>query len=103
MAEPSNTAPATHKQPSRKGKKAWRKNVDVTQLQQGLADVRDEVISGGIISEKAADDLFAVDVAGDENVARKQKSQKQLKADEIVALRSAVPGLEPRKERPLDP
>lgn len=103
MAEPSNTAPATHKQPSRKGKKAWRKNVDVTQLQQGLADARDEVISGGIISEKAADDLFAVDVAGDENIARKQQGKKPLKADEIVALRSAVPGLEKRKRKATGP
>jgi nucleolar protein 53 len=103
MAETPNSAPATHKQPSRKGKKAWRKNVDVDQLQQGLADARDEVISGGIISEKAADDLFSVDVAGDENVARKQKSQKQLKADEIVAIRSAVPGLEGRKRKAAGP
>ena len=97
MAEPTNTAPATHKQPSRKGKKAWRKNVDVTEVQQGLADARDEVISGGIISEKPADELFSVDIAGDEIVSRKQKSQKQLKADEIIAVRSAVPGLEKRK------
>lgn len=103
MAEPSNTAPATHKQPSRKGKKAWRKNVDVTEVQQGLADARDEVISGGIISEKPADELFSVDIAGDENVARKQKSQKQLKADEIVAQRSAVPGLEKRKRKATGP
>lgn len=103
MAEPTNAAPATHKQPSRKGKKAWRKNVDVTQIQQGLADARDEVISGGIISEKAADDLFSVDVAGDENIARKQKGQKPLKADEIIALRSAVPGLEPRKRKAAGP
>jgi nucleolar protein 53 len=103
MAEATNTAPATHKQPSRKGKKAWRKNVDVTTVQQGLADARDEVISGGIISEKAADDLFSVDIAGDQDVSRKQKSQKQLKADEIVALRSAVPGLEKRKRKATGP
>jgi nucleolar protein 53 len=103
MAEATNTAPATHKQPSRKGKKAWRKNVDVTTIQQGLADARDEVISGGIISEKAADDLFSVDIAGDQDVSRKQKSQKQLKADEIVALRSAVPGLEKRKRKATGP
>ena len=39
-------APATFKQPSRKGKKAWRKNVDITELQSGLEDVRDEIIQG---------------------------------------------------------
>jgi len=39
-------APQQHKQPSRKGKKAWRKNVDVTNIQEGLEEVRDEVIKG---------------------------------------------------------
>lgn len=42
---PTN-APATHSQPSRKGKKAWRKNVDVTEVQQGLEDLNDELIQG---------------------------------------------------------
>jgi nucleolar protein 53 len=39
-------APQQHRQPSRKGKKAWRKNVDVTDVQEGLEEVRDEVIKG---------------------------------------------------------
>lgn len=39
-------APAQHKQPSRKGKKAWRKNVDVTEIQEGLEEVREEIIKG---------------------------------------------------------
>lgn len=39
-------APQQYKQPSRKGKKAWRKNVDVSDVQAGLANVRDEVIKG---------------------------------------------------------
>jgi nucleolar protein 53 len=39
-------APQQHKQPSRKGKKAWRKNVDVSDVQEGLELVRDEVIKG---------------------------------------------------------
>lgn len=40
------SAPQQHKQPSRKGKKAWRKNVDVTQVQEGLEELRDEVMQG---------------------------------------------------------
>ncbi len=43
-------APAQYKQPSRKGKKAWRKNVDVTQVQDGLEEVRDQIIQGYILS-----------------------------------------------------
>jgi nucleolar protein 53 len=42
----SAVAPQQHKQPSRKGKKAWRKNVDVTEIQEGLEEVRDELIKG---------------------------------------------------------
>ncbi|EZF28141.1 hypothetical protein H101_08178, partial [Trichophyton interdigitale H6] len=37
-------APQQFKQPSRKGKKAWRKNVDVTEVQEGLDQVREEEI-----------------------------------------------------------
>lgn len=39
-------APQQHKQSSRKGKKAWRKNVDVSDVQEGLELVRGEVIQG---------------------------------------------------------
>ena len=43
---PSQEAPQQHKQPSRKGKKAWRKNVNVTDVQVGLEEAREEVIKG---------------------------------------------------------
>lgn len=39
-------APQQYKQPSRKGKKAWRKNVDVSEIQEGLRQVREEEIRG---------------------------------------------------------
>lgn len=39
-------APRQFSQPSRKGKKAWRKNVDVTEVQEGLENVREEEIQG---------------------------------------------------------
>lgn len=42
----STQAPATFTQPSRKGKKAWRKNVDVTEVQEGLRDLNDQLIEG---------------------------------------------------------
>lgn len=42
----SAEAPQTFKQPSRKGKKAWRKNVDVTQVQKGLTELNEEIIAG---------------------------------------------------------
>ena len=42
----SNDAPQQFQQPSRKGKKAWRKNVDVTDVQKGLQVLNEEVIRG---------------------------------------------------------
>ena len=46
--ERSIEEPHQHKQPSRKGKKAWRKHVDVSDVQAGLEQVRDEVIKGSV-------------------------------------------------------
>ena len=39
--------PQQYKQPSRKGKKAWRKNVDVSEIEQGLDQMNDEIILTG--------------------------------------------------------
>ncbi|RDL30486.1 uncharacterized protein BP5553_10364 [Venustampulla echinocandica] len=91
-------APQQHKQPSRKGKKAWRKNVDVTEIQDGLEMVRDEIIKGGVLAEKDSAELFTLDTAGDASIQRKLlKGSRVLKADEIIAQRSAVPAVSMRK------
>lgn len=42
----SGDAPQQHKQPSRKGTKAWRKNVDVSEVQGGLEALNEEIIRG---------------------------------------------------------
>lgn len=41
-------APQQHNQPSRKGKKAWRKNVDVSEVDLGLEVARKEIIAGWV-------------------------------------------------------
>jgi nucleolar protein 53 len=46
MAETSILPPSQFSQPSRKGKKAWRKNVDLTEIQEGLEQVNAEIITG---------------------------------------------------------
>jgi nucleolar protein 53 len=38
--------PQQYKQPSRKGKKAWRKNVDITEVETGLKERNEEIIKG---------------------------------------------------------
>ncbi|KAF9694397.1 hypothetical protein EKO04_007471 [Ascochyta lentis] len=94
----SEAAPAQYKQKSRKGKKAWRKNVDVTQISAGLDEVRDQITAGGVIAEKPSEELFAVDTAGDVAIQKKVQSRhKPLKVDQILAQRSAVPAVPSRK------
>jgi nucleolar protein 53 len=98
MSTPSVTAPAQPKQPSRKGKKAWRKNVDVSQVQEGLQEVQKELIAGGIVAEKPSEELFALDTTGSKDIqADYRKRHKTLKVDEILNQRSSVPAVSSRK------
>merc|ERR1712000_248736 len=99
-ASESVEAPQSHSQPSRKGKKAWRKNVDVTDVQKGLAELNDEIITGGVVREKENEALFTVDTKPSQALVKrpsKVPSKKTLKADEIIAARSAVPAVSSRK------
>mgnify|MGYP001174004354 CR=1 FL=1 len=43
-------APKQHSQPSRKGKKAWRKNIDLTEVEQGLEELNEQIIKGYVLS-----------------------------------------------------
>jgi nucleolar protein 53 len=57
----SPDAPQQHKQHSRKGKKAWRKNVDLSEIQEGLEVVRDEVIKGYKLSSIRSRTIMVTD------------------------------------------
>jgi nucleolar protein 53 len=96
-------APKQFKQSSRKGKKAWRKNVDVTDVQRGLAELNKEIIQGGVIKERPSEDLFTLDIKGDAGLEKKfnKHIKKGLKADDIINARSPVPAVSMRK-RPGD-
>ena len=78
-------APAQHNQSSRKGKKAWRKNVDIEDLEEKLDGLREEertfgcvfslnffsVQSSNVIcrlplQKKTDSELFIVDIKGDD-------------------------------------
>ncbi|KAJ4294737.1 hypothetical protein N0V88_004971 [Collariella sp. IMI 366227] len=80
-------------------KKAWRKNVDISEVQTGLEELNEQIIKGGVIAEKASDELFTIDVEGDAELPKRfnKHVSKGLKADEIIARRSAVPAVAPRK------
>ncbi|GES64412.1 Nop53-domain-containing protein [Aspergillus terreus] len=91
-------APKQFSQPSRKGKKAWRKNIDVTEVQEGLRLLKDEEIKGGVLAEKPSEELFTFDSFGSAEIRKTQhKKRKPLKADEILAQRSAIPAVDTRK------
>ncbi|RMD43808.1 hypothetical protein DV735_g1306, partial [Chaetothyriales sp. CBS 134920] len=96
----AHTAPATLSQPSRKGKKAWRKNVDISEVTTGIEALREEIrTTGGPIAEQTDDQLFTADTAGDEEIKRRHKLTKPLKVDQILAQRSAVPIVDGRKRK----
>lgn len=55
-------------------------------------------MNSGLISEKPSDELFILDTTGDQEVRQAiAKKHKPLKADEIIAQRSAIPALDGRK------
>ncbi|KAF1817479.1 P60-like protein, partial [Eremomyces bilateralis CBS 781.70] len=94
--------PQQHSQPSRKGKKAWRKNVDVSDVQSGLDEIREEIIQGGTaLASRDLADLFALDTKGDTHARlqyqRDHRLKKPLKSEEILAQRSAVPAVGSKK------
>lgn len=55
------------KRVSKKNKKSWRKNVDVTDIENFLEDKRLEERLGQKFEEKKDADLFSIDTAGDTN------------------------------------
>ncbi|KAF8180339.1 DIL domain-containing protein [Mycena galopus ATCC 62051] len=50
-------APSQHNQPSRKGKKAWRKNVDLQEVEEGFEELRVEERATGTFLHKQQDDF----------------------------------------------
>ena len=73
--------PSQYKQSSRKGKKAWRKNIDLSDVEQYMEKKIDHEITHGTsdITSLQNDALFHVDVEGDEILKNKLIKRKQIK------------------------
>ena len=73
--------PSQYKQSSRKGKKAWRKNIDLSDVEQYMEKKIDHEITHGTsdITSLQNDALFHVDVEGDEVLKNKLIKRKQIK------------------------
>jgi len=87
--------PRQKNQASRKGKKAWRKNIDLDQFEKNLEEQRDaEIVLGPNEQE------FTIDKVGtDEGFTPEMKKEKKLKSYEILHARSAVPALIPQHKK----
>ncbi|KAI0943675.1 hypothetical protein AcW1_002776 [Taiwanofungus camphoratus] len=89
-------APAQRNQGSRKGKRAWRKNVDIEEIEEGMEGLRaEERVTGSILQKKTDDELFQIDVKGDDRVRRSlpKFSTSLLTSAKIISQRSAVPAV----------
>ncbi|KDN34251.1 LOW QUALITY PROTEIN: hypothetical protein RSAG8_12660, partial [Rhizoctonia solani AG-8 WAC10335] len=94
-------APSQLSQSARKGKKAWRKNVDIEEVEDRLEGLRDEEReTGGPVHKKSDTELFSVDVHGDEQLKKQLRKHRPLKYVEMLAKRSAVPAVHSRASFP---
>lgn len=82
--------PAQYKQSSRKGKKAWRKNIDLTDIEQSIETRKEQEITHGTpeIGSLKDDALFQVDDTGDaalkSRLIKRKQIKKNLKSTEIL-------------------
>ncbi|KAF8551848.1 P60-like protein [Imleria badia] len=99
-------APSQLSQSSRKGKRAWRKNIDIQPVEEGLESLRaEERVVGSILQKQTDDQLFVVDTKGDEHVRKSipRHSKMQLMSTKILSQRSAVPAVVSRSTKPSGP
>ncbi|KAF9951509.1 hypothetical protein BGZ72_007001 [Mortierella alpina] len=84
---------------SRKGKKAWRKNVNIGDVEENLAELRaEERATGGKVHQSTNDSLFMMDTKGDGNVHKELRKNRPLKMDEILSERSKIAAVSGRKK-----
>ncbi|KAJ1026334.1 hypothetical protein NDA16_002421 [Ustilago loliicola] len=86
--------PAQPSQSSRKGKKAWRKNIDLTTTEQFLEEQSDP------LRQTASDVLFVEDRSGQETLLAKQaRTKRPLKSLEILQNKIGHAALAPVKKQ----
>ncbi|KAI5984074.1 P60-like protein [Pisolithus albus] len=96
-------APSQLTQASRKGKRAWRKNIDMQGVEDAMESLRaEERVVGSVLQKQSDDQLFVVDTRGDEQLRRSlpKYSKAQLTSTKIISSRSAVPAVTSRTRAP---
>ncbi|GHJ86834.1 hypothetical protein NliqN6_3236 [Naganishia liquefaciens] len=89
-------APAQYAQTNRKGKKAWRKNIDIQPEERALERKREVETVLGPQADQSTGAAYVVDVQGDAEIRRKVKSRPVLKSLAALSQRSAMPALSSR-------
>ncbi|KAK3828556.1 MAG: ribosome biogenesis protein Nop53/GLTSCR2 [Benniella sp.] len=98
VASPAPSGNGLNRKGSRKGKKAWRKNVDITDVERNLDELRaEERTTGGKVHQQPNESLFVFDTQGDGKVQKELRKDRPLKMDEILAQRSKVPAVSGRR------
>lgn len=102
---PPVNAPKKAKGLSKKGKRGWRKNVDITQVEEYLDDKRLEERLGGSFADRPDDQLFTIDKditeaqpeVNENNKWRKKRVEKPLKCFQHLEIQGGVG--DPKKGR----
>ncbi|KAJ3338739.1 hypothetical protein HDU93_009145 [Gonapodya sp. JEL0774] len=95
---PAEIAKRKKAQPSRKGKKAWAKNIDLEDVEEALEEKRtEERTLGASIATLPNSALFSLDKSGDALVVKSlAKTRRKLRIDEILTPDSKIPGVSSR-------
>ena len=78
----NNLKRSKQKRLSRKKKKHWRKNIDLTDVEEALEDQRLELRTGGIISKRKNEELFILGLSDDFSV--KKNVDNRLSVDKVI-------------------
>eukprot|EP00884_Botryococcus_braunii_P022467 jgi/Botrbrau1/8904/Bobra.0148s0019.1 len=96
---------------SRKGKKAWRRNIDTTQEEDTHAEQSRLERQGLVVGHLTNDQLFFLDKEGGENeagkpipVSKRRKEKKPLRSQVILSQpQNTIPVAKPGKRKPKNP
>ena len=77
---------------SKKNKKSWRKNVDMTEVNEVLEEKRFEERTGGNVADKPDDALFTLDTNIETEVSDKRKKRRENKKLKCFAILDGLPG-----------
>jgi len=103
IAEPEVGAPKTNRA-SKKGKKSWRKNVDMSQVNQHLEEVRHEERVGGSFADRPDEKLFVIEKEVKVEESRKpRKEPKKLRCFANLEGLPGVPDPKPLRNKTLLP